>query len=586
MRSKPLAGIFMLGLATCAAAQVPGGAPGGQTFAPPTATAPVRVPDMKKLTDPVGANDLLILTHQTQVSPVPEYVTRAMTIQQLGAMMLGIGTAGQVGIYASAGSVLSGQGPFTAALPVLGNGVLGLQSGGRTGNTTTYAATAGAFINGNCRSTDANFNEVDAGGPCTVSGGGGTVTAGARGQIAAYNAAGSTVVGIPAQCTPIETFGGAGNNSTVNDTPFDNLVAAFGANGGCIGFAPGIYAFSSARTITYPTTVPYVVSIKGSGQDLSILNWSAAPTGAGVKLATNKGGHAFHVTDLSFRVGVAAASSVGLSVQNTAALGQILTSTIEGVSFLGSDGGQGTDYWGIGIKVLTQSDINFTDDTFWGSGTNQGIGISVASTASPGYGVIYNITNSYFYVLNEGILYGDYIQGMTVQGCNFTVGNNGIVSIPNPAGVLAELSVVNSQFGLTATNSAGINLLGPVETSNINNNYFLIPPTNGIGVSGAKWGGGGITNNFFGVQTTARGGQTAIFIENSIAGSPTTITGNQFLDQTTAVDLLNTSNDVTVGINAYDGNSNKVVNGGATACPASASGNCVGTATSGAGFVP
>jgi hypothetical protein len=74
-------------------------------------------------------------------------------------------------------------------------------------------------------------------------------TPGRKGQIAAYNASTNAVVGIPAQCTPIETFGGGGNNSTVNDTPFDNLVAAFGTNGGCIGFAPGIYSFSSARTI-------------------------------------------------------------------------------------------------------------------------------------------------------------------------------------------------------------------------------------------------------------------------------------------------------------------------------------------------
>lgn len=85
-----LTGIVSLALLTAAAAQ----APGGQTFAPPTATAPVRVPDLKRLTGTAGANDLLILTHQTQISPAPEYVTRSMTIQQLSATILGTGTTG------------------------------------------------------------------------------------------------------------------------------------------------------------------------------------------------------------------------------------------------------------------------------------------------------------------------------------------------------------------------------------------------------------------------------------------------------------------------------------------------------------
>jgi hypothetical protein len=117
-------------------------------------------------------------------------------------------------------------------------------------NTSGGVATLGtAPINGQCVQFNSAGQAVPAGGACTVGAGGGTVNAGTKGQIAAYNASTNAVVGIPAQCTPIETFGGDGNNSTVNDTPFDNLVAAFGTNGGCIGFAPGIYSFSSARTI-------------------------------------------------------------------------------------------------------------------------------------------------------------------------------------------------------------------------------------------------------------------------------------------------------------------------------------------------
>jgi hypothetical protein len=469
----------------------------------------------------------------------------------------------------------------TQLLGVMNQAGSGLTFGG---NTRKLATVSGTIANGHCRSTDANGNDIDAGGACTVGGGGGTVNAGTKGQIAAYNASTNAVVGVPAQCTPIETFAGAGDNATDNVAPFNNLVAAFGSHGGCVGLSSGIYQLSAALTVTYPTTVPYVVSVKGAGQDLSILNWAAAPTGAGLALATNKAGHALHLSDLSFRVGVAAPSSAAFSVRNSTALGAILNSTINNVSFLGSDGGGVTDYWGIGANIVTQSAVNFTDDDFWGpSGGASGIGISVSSTSSPGFGVIYNVTGSNFYTLSEGFQYGDWIQGVAINDCNFTTGGSGIVVSAGATGLLAELSVVNSQFGMTTGN--GIFFLSPVSGSNISNNYFLTF-TNKEGVSATTWGGGTIVGNVFGVAGSVAGGQNAIFLENSQANSPTTIVANTFLNNTTAVDLVNTSSQVTVGLNTYIGDTNKVVNGGTTACPASASGNCVGTATSGAGFVP
>ena len=64
----------------------------------------------------------------------------------------------------------------------------------RSGNTNTIATVTGALTNGDCVSINGN-SLIDAGGPCTTSGGGGTVTAGTAGQLAYYASTGAAVSG-------------------------------------------------------------------------------------------------------------------------------------------------------------------------------------------------------------------------------------------------------------------------------------------------------------------------------------------------------------------------------------------------------
>lgn len=64
-----------------------------------------------------------------------------------------------------------------------------------SGNTGTTATTNGSLVNGDCVSIDSSGNLVDAGGPCTTGGGGGTVNSGVAGQVAYYNTTGTAVSG-------------------------------------------------------------------------------------------------------------------------------------------------------------------------------------------------------------------------------------------------------------------------------------------------------------------------------------------------------------------------------------------------------
>lgn len=85
---------------------------------------------------------------------------------------------------------------FTANAPLIGNGTSAIGLGTRSGNTTVFGTASGTLTNGHCVQIDANGNFVDAGGSCTVGGGGGTVSSASINQLAWYSSAGTTVVGL------------------------------------------------------------------------------------------------------------------------------------------------------------------------------------------------------------------------------------------------------------------------------------------------------------------------------------------------------------------------------------------------------
>lgn len=104
------------------------------------------------------------------------------------------GTSGGV-LYFSAATTLASSAALTANAPVIGGGAgVAPSVGARSGNTTTFATAAGVLGNGNCVSIDGNGNFVDAGGPCTTGGGGGTVSASTIGTVPVYTAS-TTVTG-------------------------------------------------------------------------------------------------------------------------------------------------------------------------------------------------------------------------------------------------------------------------------------------------------------------------------------------------------------------------------------------------------
>ena len=263
---------------------------------------------------------------------------------------------------------------------------------------------------------------------------------------------------------------GAGDSTTA----FNSAIAANAS----VEFPAGKFRFNSALSYTLPNSLASV-SIKGQGADNTILYWPNAAGGLTINYVHSD--NTAHVRDLSFTTGVAGGGT-GLTFTSTAHTQGI--SDIYRVSFRGDDGFNVTYYWNLGvwshyITNLNVDGLGVYGQGATGAGTLHGTAMQIEGNPSgTDYAVQVNVSKSVFEFLDTGIFYNSYLQGITVDQTNFTIVKNGIISNSSETGVLAQLAVTNSQFGLFNSNSAGIVTLTPILQTQIANNFFFIdwPP--------------------------------------------------------------------------------------------------------------
>jgi len=254
-----------------------GGATGGLNFAvngSPQSIAVVSAPLYSVQYNLAGslAGVLLgngqILIGQTSAGPSAETITGDMTITNGG-----VTTVGKVNGVPFPSS-------YTANLPLVGNGTSLIGQGTRSGNTTDFVTGNGSYTNGHCISVDSAGNHVDAGGPCTTSGGGGTVTSGTANQLAYYSSTGATVVGLSSVINSCLETNGTGVPSwmacgvttlTAGTTPTSGITS-----GNLIGVTSNKVVDSGvpfASIYQFPATVSIVggaASAQGTGTKLQL----------------------------------------------------------------------------------------------------------------------------------------------------------------------------------------------------------------------------------------------------------------------------------------------------------------------------
>jgi nitrous oxidase accessory protein NosD len=229
------------------------------------------------------------------------------------------------------------------------------------------------------------------------------------------------------------------------------------------------------------------------------------------------------------------------------------------VTCRGTDGFGVTDYWQNCINIAGISNVNFYGVSclggFGGGTTENGIGINIAGTASL-VPVQFNVFGGLFSNLNEGIVYGDFTQGLSVSGSNFTNCSYGIHAPPSLTG-LDQLSVSNSQFNCF---TCGIRIETELIQTQIVGNVFLVESSS-TGVFIDRCLSTQIIGNSFGNSggATANNGVQMI----TYVGLASVISGNTFCQLTTGINLAAGSQFVNVQSNAYSGNTNNVLNSGA-----------------------
>lgn len=249
-------------------------------------------------------------------------------------------------------------------------------------------------------------------------------------------------------CANIIQYGGS-TLSTDNTAALAAAIAAIlPTPGGCVYFPAGKYAFATDQVITIAAGLRSL-SLVGDGPDASILYWPNAS--GGMTISESACENSFHVRFLTFTTGQANGGNA-LVIQQAGvncSSGPYASNDVWDNGFRGDDGGDLTDYWGDSVLLENVWQTNIIGNTFIGSAAGLGGDVELLGSGATQYTAVVNFTDNFFPHVAIGIIYGSYVQGVTVNHDNFTGGGVGIESGASETGVLSLLTVHDSQFNTT-----------------------------------------------------------------------------------------------------------------------------------------
>jgi hypothetical protein len=360
----------------------------------------------------------------------------------------------------------------------------------------------------------------------------------------------------------IEAFGGKGDNLTDNLTPYLNALAALSGQGGGVYFPPGKYKFSANAAFNLPGGI-FSVAVIGAGQDATELIWPNLSGGLTFNFAGISS--SVHIRDLTLSAGQPSGGTA-INLEQTVSVvnvGVAATTDIYRVTLRGSDGYRQTNYWTTGLNINNVSGIQVDNLTVSGSSSQQGVGTSIVGLpGSSTYAVLLDIAKSNYFGLATGLVYGSFVQGLTVDQTNFTFVTTGISSAPGESGALVQLAVANSQFNPgQASGGVGINTGTFIGGLQIVNNFFVIGGPSQFGIVVQQAGHYCIAfNQIQGLNST---GSFGIVIGARISGAPGMVSHNDiygFGNSGTGIWLQSSSQSVLVDGNLFANNTTTIFN--------------------------
>jgi hypothetical protein len=350
-----------------------------------------------------------------------------------------------------------------------------------------------------------------------------------------------------AQFVHINDFGGDPTGTNDSTAALNAAVTAIGSNGRVI-FGNGTYKFLSSITVTLPSG-PAAVTFEGQGPSSTILTWPSATSALTFNCSSNA--HSIHMRGFALTTG-AAGTATGITVNQSSPLGRFETSTFFWLTFRGQSNTAST-YWATCANISNYSGTSWDSCTFMGGGATGGNGLffsgtGVGGTGGSNYSIYHNIAKCILNSLANGVVYGAYAQGITVDQCNCQNTNVGIYSPSSASNTgQSQLNVLNSQFNcfstailLQATGNGNITIVG---------NDIIVPATsndNAISITGCVYGQ--IDGNSLNSLST-----TLTFGVVLSGCSYFNVSGNIFDTFDIAVDLTGATVGCTVGGNTYNG---------------------------------
>lgn len=385
-----------------------------------------------------------------------------------------------------------------------------------------------------------------------------TITPTAPTALAGDNSTKLATTGFVARHAPCPSIlDNGGDNTGVNDnsTAFATTAALGPSGQACVYFPPGTYAFSGSVSYTMPTNTASI-TVLGAGQDVTKLVWAS---GGGLTLNFITDANSAHIRDLTFATGTTAAGSAVSLVQtaaNTSFSYNGILSDVSNVTIRGNDGYQVSDYWNVGIYDFGISNVNFIGDDIVGRSALGGIGIEITGDANR-IPVAFNVYGCQFSGLSYGFDYAPYTQGVSITSSNFTNVTRGVYAFGTG---LDQLTITGSQFNAASIN---IDLETPVLQTMIYGNLILLQ-TNANGIYLNPSSSTSIVGNSFAPNPGATTTNGITF--NGYNALSSVVTGNNFAQLTTGVNLTTNAKYVNVQANTYSGVTNTVINNCTTGC--------------------
>jgi hypothetical protein len=240
-------------------------------------------------------------------------------------------------------------------------------------------------------------------------------------------------------------------NGSDNTTAITNAMTAIAA-GGFMHIPCGLY--KTTAIVNIPITGHLRIQgegdcseIFGSGFGGSVVQFSYASPQASVTfenilISTDQAG-----------------TGVGINlIQTTANLAEAFSAVnyLRNVSLHGhgapTSGGFYTSYFGNAVIQNNVCNLNLDGVIIMGGGnatanTGIGNGLLMQGLIGTSYAVVTNVINSVFNQLGQGIVGGDWYQGLQVSTSNFTGNKIGFTAVGNPTGTVGNFNFSTSQWG-------------------------------------------------------------------------------------------------------------------------------------------